>query len=141
VARVRRGELVEAVVIPVVIFGGAFAVTIVAMVLRFRTRDRMRLERMQLAEKGLPIPNELYQAPRERREYNGYRIARAWLLVLGVLLVFIGFGVLIGVSAMEGMHEGLAGIIVIMIGVGFLAAERFVRRLGNEAKVEREQIP
>ena len=131
----------EEVVIPVVIFGGAFTVAIVAMVLRSRERDRMRTERMQLAEKGLPIPKELYHVQRERKGYNAYRMGRAWLLVLGILLVFVGLGVLIGVGAMEGMHEGLPGIIVIMIGLGFLVAERFVRRLGEEAKAEQEQTP
>ncbi len=131
----------EEVVIPVVAFGGAFAVAIVAMVLRSKERDRMRVERMQLAEKGLPVPKELYYVKHQRKGYNGYRIGRAWLLVLGILLVFIGLGVLIGVGAMEGMREGLPGIIVIMIGFGFLVAERFVRRLGEEAKAEQEQIP
>jgi hypothetical protein len=126
----------EEVVIPVVIFGGGFAVAIVAMVLRSRERDRMRIERMQLTEKGLPVPEELYRPRRERRGHDGYRIGRACLLILGFLNVFIGVGVLVAIGAMEGMHDGLPGIIVALIGIGFLVSERAIRRLAAERDKE-----
>ena len=88
-------------------------------------------------EKGLEVPKELYRATREKKKFDGYRMGRAWLLILGILNVFIGLGVLIGVGAMEGLHDGLPGIIVMLIGAGFLVSERAIARLAAERDRER----
>ncbi len=126
----------EAILIPITLFLGGFAVAIVAMVLKFKERDRTRSERMLLTEKGLEVPKELYVVRQEKKRRNGYRAGRAWLLILGILNVFIGIGVLIAIGAMEGIDEGLPGIIVALIGVGFLVSERAIRRLAAERDKE-----
>jgi hypothetical protein len=129
----------EAILIPMTRFLGGFAVAVVAMVLKFKERDRTRSERMLLTEKGLEVPKELYQVRQERKRRNGYRAGRAWLLILGFLNVFVGLGVLIGIGAKDGIHEGLPGIIVALIGVGFLVSERAIRRLAAERDKEPAQ--
>jgi hypothetical protein len=124
--------------IPVSVIMGAFAVGIVSIILKFKERERARGERMLLVEKGLDVPKELYEI-RKKKKRNGYRAARGWLMVLGLLCVFIGVAVVIVVGAMEGVREGLAGIIVIMIGLAFLASERKLAALAAESKVEQGQ--
>jgi hypothetical protein len=115
--------------IPVAAILGAFAVVIAAMILRGRTLDRQHRERMFLAEKGLDIPPQLYEnGEKKGHKANGLRAGRAWLLVLGTLLVFIGIGVMIALGVRDGMDRGINGVIPMLIGVGFLAAERLIAR-------------
>jgi hypothetical protein len=85
---------------------------------------------MFLAEKGLEIPRELYDVRSEQqRKPNGFRAGRAWLMVLGTLLVFIGIGVMIALGVRHGMDEGVNGVIPLLIGIGFLAAERMIAKV------------
>jgi hypothetical protein len=106
---------------------GAFLIVIVAMVLKSRTDARKHKERMMLAEKGLEIPRELYdQAVRQEPKPNGYRAGRAWLMILGCILVFVGLGVIVfGMAAGEHAENGL---VPLFIGAGFLVAERMIAR-------------
>jgi hypothetical protein len=116
-------------VLPVTAVIGAFAVAITAMILKGRALDRQHRERLFLAEKGLEIPKELYQVQKEPRpRSNGFKAARAWLMVLGTMLIFVGFGVMIAVGVSEGMDSGINGVIPLLIGVGFLVAERMIAR-------------
>ncbi len=119
-----------AMTIPMFSLFVALVIIVVAMVLRSRGDARRHKERMLLAEKGMEIPRELYDAL-DRREArpNGFRAGRAWLLVLGSLLMFIGIGVLITLTIRDGVHQGINGLIPFFIGVGFMAAERLVARL------------
>jgi uncharacterized membrane protein SpoIIM required for sporulation len=115
--------------IPTVAILGAFGVVIAAMILRSRTLDRQHRERMFLAEKGLDIPRELYEnGERRNHRTNGLKAGRAWLLVLGTLLVFIGIGVMIALGVREGMDRGINGVIPMLIGAGFLTAERLIAK-------------
>ena len=52
--------------IPIVTVLCAFAVGIVAMLLKSRASERAHRERMFMAEKGLEIPKELYNAQEKR---------------------------------------------------------------------------
>ena len=51
--------------IPIVFLIGAFAIGIVAMILNTKSKDRRHQERMYLAETGMDIPMELYEARKE----------------------------------------------------------------------------
>ncbi|KPJ61493.1 MAG: hypothetical protein AMJ46_02120 [Latescibacteria bacterium DG_63] len=113
--------------IPIFAIVGAFAVGIVAMILKSKAGERAHRERMFMAEKGLEIPEELYDA--REKKVSDFGGARAWLIVLGVLCLFIGISVLIALSIQSGIREGSNGLIVALIGVGFLAAERLILRL------------
>jgi hypothetical protein len=114
--------------IPIVAISGAFIAGIVAMILASKAKDRVHRERMFMAEKGIEIPRQLYGGGREKGPRD-YRTSRVWLIVLGVLMIVIGIGVMITVGIQEGMREGVSGVIVIFIGIGFLLAERMIRRI------------
>jgi hypothetical protein len=116
--------------IPMVAILGAFAIVITAMVLRGRALDRQHRERMFLAEKGMEIPKELYdlrETPKSKP--NGLRAGRAWLMILGTLLIFIGIGVMIALGVSEGRGQGINGVIPLLIGLGLLAAERMIAKV------------
>jgi hypothetical protein len=116
--------------IPTVAVLGAFGIVITAMVLRNQSMARQHRERMFLAEKGLEIPPELYDTRENRRlKSNGFKAGRAWLIVLGTLLIFIGVGVMIALGVSEGMERGINGVIPMLIGAGFLVAERMIARV------------
>lgn len=116
--------------IPTVAILGAFGIVIAAMILRGQSLARQHRERMFLAEKGLEIPRELYEVRNhEKRKPNGFRAGRAWLMVLGTLLIFIGIGVMIALGVREGMDQGVNGVIPLLIGIGFLAGERMIAKV------------
>jgi len=116
-----------AMTIPVASLMVALVIVIVAMILKSRAEGRRHQERMLLAEKGLPIPPDLYErSERGDAKPNGFRAGRAWLMVLGCLLVFVGLGVIVYGSA-AGQHPE-NGFVPLFIGLGFLAAERMIAR-------------
>ena len=116
--------------IPTVGVLGAFAIVIVAMILRGQSLARQHHERMFLAEKGLEIPPELYETrDNGKRKPNGFKAGRAWLMLFGTVLIFIGIGVMIALGVSEGMDRGINGIIPLLIGVAFLAAERMIAKV------------
>lgn len=115
--------------IPITMFLGGFAVGIVAIVMKQREKENKHRERMFLAEKGLPIPPELYEVPQPSKPNGGYRAGRAWLLIFGFLGVAIGLGIMITLTVREGFDQGVGGLIGILIGLAFLAAERMIARM------------
>lgn len=105
----------------------ALVIVVVAMVLKSRADGRRHKERMLLAEKGMEIPRELYDALEHREaKPNGYRAGRAWLMILGCVLVFVGLGVTIFQAARGAEAED--GVVPLFIGFGFLVAERMVAK-------------
>ena len=116
--------------IPIVAIAGAFAVAIVAMILKSKAAERQQRERMFLAEKGLEIPPELYpqREDAQPRRPNGYRTGRAWLMIFGAVLIAVGIGVMIALGVREGMDDGINGIIPLFIGIGFLISERMIAK-------------
>ena len=114
--------------IPMTAMMVVLVIVITAMILKSRADARKHNERMQLAEKGLEIPRELYdQVARPESKPNGYRAGRAWLVILGCILVFTGLGVIVfGLAAGEHAENGL---VPLFIGVGFLVAERMIARV------------
>jgi hypothetical protein len=125
--RVPMDVTIVATMIPIVSLMVGLVIIIVAMAFRSRNDARRHNERMLLAEKGLPIPSELYErAERGDSRPNGYKAGRAWLMVLGCLLFFVGIGVIVyGAAAGEHAENGL---VPLFIGLGFLAAERMIAR-------------
>lgn len=117
--------MLPALVLPATAIIGAFAVGIVAMILKNQAQERKHRERMFMAEKGMEIPRELYDIPVKPKP-NGLRAGRAWLMVLGTITIFIGLGVLITLTLRDGFQEGVNGLIPMFIGIGFLAAERLI---------------
>jgi hypothetical protein len=108
---------------------GAFGMVITAMILRGQSLNRQHRERIFLAEKGLDIPPELYDKRDSKpRKFNGYKAGRAWLVLIGTLLVFVGIGVTIALGVRDGMDQGVNGVIPLLIGVGLLTAERLIAR-------------
>ncbi|MCK4548454.1 MAG: hypothetical protein KAW17_13550 [Candidatus Eisenbacteria sp.] len=118
-------EGVIAVFIPIFAILAAFAVAIVAMVLKSRAKDRQHRERMFLAEKGLEIPPELYGTQEEKKP-SDFRAVRALLMILGAITFFVGIGVMVSLTTRNGFYEGVYGMIPLFIGLGFLAAERMI---------------
>jgi len=114
-------------ILPLVAVAGAFAVAIAGMILKSHARDRQQRERMFFAEKGMEIPKELYET-REPKKPNGFRVGRAWLMIMGYTCVFVGIAVMIAVSVSQGFQDGIFGIIPFLIGVGFLTSERMIAR-------------
>lgn len=121
-------NMIVATTIPVFSLLVALVIVVVAMILKSKSDGRRHAERMLLAEKGMPIPPELYDAP-ERRDSkpNGYRAGRAWLLVLGSVMFFVGLGVTV-FGAARGEHAE-NGLVPLFIGLGFLAAERMIAKM------------
>lgn len=120
--------------VPVSIFVCAASAGIVAMVLKGRQKDRIHRERMFMAEKGLEIPPDLYE-PRQAKAVSEYRTGRAWLIVLGVLMISIGLGVMIALTVQEGIEHGIGGLVAMFIGVSFLISERLIaKRVVNDLK-------
>jgi hypothetical protein len=117
-----------ATLIPVFSLTVALVIVVVAMLLKSRGDARRHKERLAMLEKGMEIPRELYDAV-ERRDAkpNGYRSGRAWLMVFGCILVFVGLGVCVFEAARGGPAEN--GIVPVFIGLGFLAAERLVAKV------------
>jgi hypothetical protein len=113
--------------IPIVLLLGSFAIAIIAILAKTWSRERMHRERMFLAEKGLEIPKELYET-REPKRPSDFRGGRAWLMILGTILVFVGIGVMIAVGISHGIGTGINGIIPFLIGVGLLVSERLIAR-------------
>jgi hypothetical protein len=111
---------------PLAMILSLFWIVIMAMLLRHRAHERLHRERMMLAEKGLEIPAALY--PGAAKPNGDLRIARAWLLVVGTVMAFIGVAVMITVGIKEGIVEGASGIAPLAIGLGLLAAERVLVR-------------
>jgi hypothetical protein len=118
--------------VPLVFILGAFAVAVTGMILKSHARDRQQRERMFLAEKGMEIPKELYES-REPKKPNGFRVGRAWLMILGAVCIFVGIAVMISVSVNQGIHDGIFGVIPLLIGVGFLVAERMIGKFVAKA--------
>ena len=115
--------------IPIVFLIGAFGVGIVAMILNGRAKERRHRERMFLAEKGMEIPKELYEVQKQEVKSNGYKAGRAWLIILGLLCIFIGVAVMIMLGIRQGnMHDAVGGLVPIFIGAAFLAAEKVIAR-------------
>ena len=118
-------------VIPVVFFVCACIVSIIAMVLSSRAKERLHKERMYLLEKGMEIPPELYDTrkPETKERRNGYRAGRVWLIILGLLFTFIGISVVI-MPLVQGQGGNAAGgLVPIGIGAAFLVAERIIARI------------
>jgi len=118
---------VVAFAIPMTAMMVALVIVIAAMILKSKADARKHTERMMLAEKGLEIPRELYdQVSRPEVKPNGYRAGRAWLVIFGCVLVFVGLGVIVfGFAAGEHAENGL---VPLFIGAGFLVAERMIAR-------------
>ena len=114
--------------LPLAFILGAFAVGIVAMLEKSKAKEHQQQERMFLAEKGLPIPPELYEIPEEKKpsEFRGFR---AVLLVLGCVTTLVGISVMIALGVRDGMREGINGVIPLLIGVAILVAERLINNL------------
>ena len=120
--------------IPIFFTLGAFAVGIAAMVLKSRERERTHRERMFLAEKGMEIPKELYELEKvaAKKERKGdFRSARAWLLILGTTMVFVGIGVMIQLGMQDGFRETFNGSVPLAIGIGFLICQALLGQLAK----------
>lgn len=115
--------------IPIVFLIGAFAVGIVAMILNAKAKERRHRERMYLVEKGLEIPQELYEAQKEEVKEDGYKAGRIWLIILGLLCIFIGVSVTIMLIIQGQGYNAAGGIVPVGIGLAFLLSERLIARM------------
>ncbi len=115
-------ESLAPVLVTMVMLSVILIIALVSMFLRFKAQDRLHRERMLLAEKGLPIPPELLAPP--PRTNGDMRKARAWLLVLGVTLLFAGVAAMIAIGVEDGARASVRGIAPLAIGLAFIAAER-----------------
>lgn len=132
-------------IIPIVAIVGAFTVGIVSMLLKSKQEERAHRERMFMAEKGLEIPKELYSSESARllkevcgaegntitvqKKPSDLRWLMTLLVVFGTIMAFIGLGVIIMLSYRGGIHEGVNGVVPLMIGLGLLVAAGLVALL------------
>jgi hypothetical protein len=124
--------------LPILAIIGAFAVGIVAMLINSKQEERTHRERMFYAEKGLDVPKELYRTKTAGEKKRGdMRALRTVLLILGTVLIAVGIGVIILVSIRDGVSNGMAGVIPLLIGVGFMISERLINTtlLKNNAQL------
>jgi hypothetical protein len=119
--------------IPIIAIIGAFTAGIVSMIVKSKQEERAHRERMFLAEKGLEVPKELYggeavvaKAPAENKR-GDLRALRTLLVVIGTIMVFIGVGVMIMLTYQGDIRDGMNGVVPLMLGLGFLVAERLVK--------------
>ena len=119
-------ETVPAMWAPVTVILAVVALGVVALYLRHKSKERVSKERMLLLEKGLPVPPELYDIKPPKA--GDYRTSRIWLLLLGLLCIFIGFGAGVVETINNGIASGIGGLIAILIGIAFLITERMIRR-------------
>jgi hypothetical protein len=123
-----EAQTIVATTIPIFSLTVALVIVVVAMILKSKADARLHKERMLLAEKGMEIPRELYDALEHREARpNGYRAGRVWLMILGCVLVFVGLGVTLFQAARGTNAEN--GLVPIFIGLGFLAAERMIAKV------------
>jgi hypothetical protein len=120
--------------IPIVFLIGAFATGIAAMWLNGKAKERRHRERMFLAEKGMDIPPELYEVQKQEIKENGYKTGRIWLIIMGLLCIFIGISVVIMLLARGEAYDATGGIVPIGIGAAFLISERIVARMAEKEK-------
>jgi hypothetical protein len=120
--------------IPIFFTIGAFAVGIAAMVIKSKERERTHRERMFLAEKGLPIPKELFEIEKEmKKDKKGdFRIARAWLIILGTTMICIGVGVMVQLGIQDGFRDTFNGAVPLAIGIGFLICQALLGQLAKK---------
>ncbi len=111
--------------IPIVAILGAFATVIAAAYLRSREKEQLHKERMLRLEKGLEIPPELFESRPEKKPTD-FRSARAWLIVIGSLMISIGVGAMIALGVREGIEKGINGIVPLFIGIGLFVAQRLL---------------
>lgn len=105
------GELKQIVAI-VMVFGMPIAICVAVLAYRYRRQKLVNEVVLKLAEKGQPVPPELFVEPvRPRSEL---RRALTWLMVgLGIVV----YGVIDSDRDIVG-----AGVIPLLIGVGFFIA-------------------
>jgi len=113
--------------VPIVAIIGAFATAIVGAVLRARERQHLHQERLLLLERGMEIPPQLFEQKEEKKP-SDFRAARAWLIVLSMVLISIGVGTIIALGVREGVESAVNGVIPLLIGVGLWVAQRLLPR-------------
>ena len=109
------GELIGLVAV-ILIFG--MPIIIVLAVLRHRARRPQMINDtvMKLAEKGQPIPPELFTEPAARPRSDLRR---------GIKLLTVGLAIM-GFFFFQGDHDGMGiGFIPLAIGIGYLLSAHF----------------
>lgn len=107
------------ILVTAVVFGFTLAIVVAVLYARHRVRQ-MRHETIRLAlEKGQPLPPELLEPP----------AARASDLGRGVKLLALGLGLSAMLLLME-KHSWPVGLILVALGLGFLASHWLTGRRG-----------
>ncbi|MBN1885720.1 MAG: hypothetical protein JW876_09405 [Candidatus Krumholzibacteriota bacterium] len=109
---------VIAVTIPIMFLIGAVAVVITAIVTRAGHKELLHKERLAAMEKGIPIPEE----PARLRPPR-YLAIRAW----GLVFLFVGIAVMVGIIAEAGIRHGLWGLIPTAMGAALLLSAQLER--------------
>lgn len=104
------------------IFGMPVIIVVAVLMARARRQRRLNDLILKLAEKGQPVPPELFIEPRSLREGKSPDARR------GIFWASIGAGiVLFGLFDSNGSLAGI-GCIPMMIGIGFFLASRLEER-------------
>ena len=98
---------------------------IVAMQLKARRREMAHRERMALAEKGLEIPEVLYEIERGKPLWTvgGLRIK---LIIIGILLALAGVGAMVAAGVNDGPTAALSASAPLLLGIALIVAERVI---------------
>ena len=92
------------------VFGTALIITIVALIVGYRTRAMQHRERLAAIEKGLPVPDL------EAKEPGGRNAS----LKTAIILIFVGVGLAGALYVMAGLEIAVWGAFVAFIGLGHL---------------------
>ena len=118
----------ESIVIPIVGILATFTtpVVIVFLILAYKKRAKQQVheERMAMIEKGIFDPALL--VPPDTKAKKAPRAHR--LMIWGIVLSMAGVGLDIMIAMDDGIQDVGVGIFVAFIGLGLMAASRYVRR-------------
>ncbi len=113
--------------IPLAAIIGGFTLAIVEMFLKARANERRHRERVLMLEKGMELPQDAVEIHAQKP--TDFPAGRAWLIILGTIMTAVGLGTIIILTVRQGIESGVSGIIPLLIGVAFFAAERLIAKL------------
>jgi hypothetical protein len=112
---------VVALLIPIIAVLGGMAIAIVGVITKGKEEELKHKERIIAMEKGIPIPQETKPVVKEKPRYLAIR---AW----GLVITFIGLGVILSVGIAVGFRDGVWGLIPTGLGGGLLLASWLEKR-------------
>jgi hypothetical protein len=120
-----------AVFIPIIAVLGGVLIAITSIIAGGRKKDLEHRERLVALEKGIALPEPTPQL--KRPAYSGRRAA-------GLVMLFFGVALTIGISTSESWEEGVWGLLFVFTGLGLLIAAALDKKEYEAEKRKQEQM-